>query len=105
MCREEACSRYSIPEKIISLFETWSEENSRTVTYRDKDMEILSLMVTLDEIGFTAAEIRAYLDSGCQLSMLNERRDSLLRSIHQAEIQLEKVDYLRFCMDRRGAEI
>lgn len=96
MCREEACSRYSIPDHIISLFEAWASGAGRPVSYSDNDLELLSLMVTLDEIGFTAGEIMDYLNSDKQLSMLNQRRDTLLRNIHSAELQLEKVDYLRY---------
>lgn len=96
MCRDEACARYSIPEHIISLFEAWAREEGRPVRYNDNDLELLSLIVTLDEIGFTGKEIMDYLKSDRQLSMLNLRRDTLLRNIHLAELQLEKVDYLRF---------
>lgn len=105
MCRDEACLRYNIPDGIIRLFESWSAEKGRSVTYRDDDIELLSLIITLDEIGFTGDEIRRYLDSDEKLSLLNERRDSLLRSIHNAELQLEKLDYLRFSADKRGARI
>lgn len=105
MCRDEACLKYSIPEDIVTLFEKWSAEKGRSITYTDDDIELLSLIITLDEIGFTGDEIRRYLDSDEKLSLLNERRDSLLRSIHDAELQLEKLDYLRFSADKRGVRI
>ena len=70
--------------------------------WSDQDLERLSLMMTLQDIGFTLDEVEAYMgqltrDCGCQacLSMLERRRAAVLEQIHFEEKQLARLDYLR----------
>lgn len=71
--------------------------------YTECDIEMLSLISTLREIGFDSCERKEYLSlmkAGSQaddkkLKMLNYKRMRCLEEIHSKENQLEKLDYIR----------
>lgn len=71
--------------------------------YDDTDLERLSTIMTLHDIGFTTEEVEAYMrllleqkDSDmARLRMLNQKRSTTLDEIHFRERQLERLDYLR----------
>ena len=72
--------------------------------YDDQDLERLSLIMTLHDIGFQKEEVEEYMrlllekDNSQQqrMQMLNKRRGVTLDEIHFREKQLERLDYLRF---------
>lgn len=76
--------------------------------YDDSDLEKLSMIMTLHDIGFSSAEVETYmrllLDGKSmdkkQLEMLNQKRDAILDRIHFREKQLERLDYLRYEINR-----
>ena len=69
----------------------------------DTDLERLSTIMTLHDIGFTTEEVEVYMrlllegePSGAQrLRMLEEKRSAALDEIHFKEHQLQRLDYLR----------
>ena len=72
--------------------------------YDDTDLERLSMIMTLNDIGFKNSEIETYMkkllekESGedqC-LKMLEQKRQSILDEIHFREKQLSNLDYLRY---------
>ena len=71
--------------------------------YDDEDLERLSTIMTLHDIGFTAEEVENYMrllleqpDSDRQrLRMMEEKRKETLDEIHFRERQLQRLDYLR----------
>ncbi len=71
--------------------------------YDDDDLERLSLMMTLHDIGFTPEETEIYMrllledKCGCRacLQMLERKRADALDEIHFREKQLARLDYLR----------
>ena len=71
--------------------------------YDDEDLERLSTIMTLHDIGFTAEEVENYMrllleqpDSDRQrLRMMEEKQKATLDEIHFRERQLQRLDYLR----------
>ena len=74
--------------------------------YDDSDIERLSTIMTLHDIGFTNAEVERYMKLLLQgqsgederLKMLETKRNGTLNEIHFKERQLDRLDYLRFEM-------
>lgn len=79
------------------------EEDRGEWRYDDSDLERLSLIMTLHDIGFRTQEVEAYLrltleepeNGQARLRMLNRRRDAALDELHLRERQLQRLDYLR----------
>ena len=72
--------------------------------YDETDIERLSLILTLHDVGFSSEEIERYKrlllsneDSAQErMAMLREKRDGTLDEIHFKQKQLDRLDYLRF---------
>ena len=72
--------------------------------YDDQDLERLSMIMTLHDIGFEKEEIETYMmlviqgadTSDKRLRMLQKKRDSILDSIHFQEKKIIHLDYLRY---------
>jgi DNA-binding transcriptional MerR regulator len=108
MTKEEASRAYNIPVEIFDQYENWGlcDTVGRVLDawlYDDRDLERLSMIMTLHDIGFNNSEIETYMrllltgestDSE-RLRMLNLKRDSALDEIHLKERQLQRLDYLR----------
>lgn len=108
MTIQEASERYKIPIKILREYESWGlcgavKKVMGDWQYDDQDLERLSMIMTLHDIGFTNEETEAYmcllLRGGStereRLRMLDEKRTAALDEIHFRERQLERMDYLR----------
>lgn len=109
MTKQEVAERFKIPLAILEEYESWdlcdSVQQVRAVwQYDDSDIERLSLIITLHDIGFTPSEVyeymRLYLGAGdtaaARLAMLEKRRSAALNEIHFQEMQLDRLDYLRY---------
>ena len=74
--------------------------------YDDQDIERLSMIMTLHEIGFDKGEVEAYMRLMLEgentrqqrIAMLNQKRGRTLDEIHFKEKQIEYMDYLRYEM-------
>lgn len=108
MTIQEASDRYQIPMNILKEYESWGlcgavKKVMGAWQYDDEDLEHLSLIMTLHDIGFTTEEVETYMrltleqaDSERErLRMLNRKRDSALNELHFRERQLQRLDYLR----------
>ena len=108
MTKDEASQRYRIPPHILDEYESWGlcgavKKVMGAWQYDDKDLERLSTIMTLHDIGFTADEVKTYMrllleqpDSDRQrLRMMEEKRKATLDEIHFRERQLQRLDYLR----------
>ena len=109
MTIDEASRRYNIPLEILQEYEQWGlcgavKKVMGTWQYDDTDLEHLSMIMTLHDIGFENFEIETYMrkllekESGedqC-LKMLEKKRQNLLDEIHFREKQLSNLDYLRY---------
>ena len=104
----EASARYNIPLEILQEYESWGLCGAvkRVIgvwQYDDTDIERLSLIMTLHDVGFASAEIETYMKllleqkgtEAQRLRMLDQKRESTLDEIHFREKQLEWLDYLR----------
>ena len=59
MTKQEASQRYSIPLWLLDEYESWGlcQEGQ----YGDSDLERLSMILTLHDVGFTVREVEAYM--------------------------------------------
>lgn len=104
----EAGKHYNIPIEIIREYESLGlcgklKEKIEACRCDNKDLERLSLIMTLHDIGFDKHEIKTYMQlreqSGSEsrlLGMLNQKRVSTLEDIHLKEHSIERLDYLRY---------
>ncbi len=114
MTIHEASKKYNIPIKILQEYESWGlcgevKKVMGSWRYDDSDIERLSLIMTLHDIGFTNEEIEKYMrlffkgtsTEQERIEMLNNKRDGTLHEIHFKEKQLDRLDYLRFEIQRK----
>lgn len=114
MTMEEVSSRYQIPEKILRDYESWGGCNAVKQVlgawqYDDRDLEYLSLIMTLHDIGFAKEEIETYMklilnqaETGdARLKILEDKRKRMLDEIHFQEKKLDHLDYLRYEIKRQ----
>ena len=105
----EASERYNIPLEILREYESWGlcgavKKVMGAWQYDDTDLERLSLIMTLHDIGFATDEIENYMkllvegkdSDAARLQMLNQKRSNMLDEIHFCEKQLDRLNYLRY---------
>ena len=108
MTQQEASEHYNIPVSILQEYESWGlcgavKKVMGVWLYDDEDLERLSTIMTLHDIGFTTEEVETYMrllleqpDSDKKrLRMMEEKRNETLDEIHFHERQLQRLDYLR----------
>ena len=86
--------------------------NAAAFHFSEEDIEKLSLIMTLQEIGFDKKEIKTWLclqqddkNSGAAcLKMLNKLRSETLDAIHLKEKTLDRIDFLRYELQRKAGE-
>ena len=66
MTKDEASQRYRIPPLILDEYENWGlcgalKKVMGAWQYDDEDLERLSTIMTLHDIGFTAEEVENYM--------------------------------------------
>lgn len=109
MTIDEASKLYNIPLNILHEYEQWGLCNAVKKVmgawqYDDTDLERLSLIMTLHDIGFESFEIETYMklllekenSEDERLKILEDKRRSILDDIHLKEKQLNYLDYLRY---------
>ena len=124
MTINEASERYGIPLDILHEYKRWglcgavkkaigSRQHDSAVPgdtdLDDTDLERLSLIMTLHDIGFQSSEIETYMrlllenenGEAQRLNMLNIKRRSTLDDIHFREKQLSYLDYLRYSIRKK----
>ena len=107
----EASERYKIPLKILREYESWGlcgevKKVMGAWQYDESDIERLSTIMTLHDIGFTNDQIERYMrlllkgraTEQEQLKMLREKRLGMLDEIHFKQKQLDRLDYLRYAI-------
>ena len=113
MTMDEVGRQYQIPRNILEEYERWGGcHGGRNVMgawqYDDQDIERLSLIMTLHDMGFNNSEVETYMrltlegdHTGSErIAMLNRRRDRTLDEIHFKEKQIAHMDYLRHEMQK-----
>ena len=109
MTIKEAVERYRIPEEILDEYESWgfcckNDKNIGDRQYDQTDIERLSLIMTLHDVGFSGAEAERYMrlalsdkdTSKERTEMLRKKRNGTLDEIHTKQEQLDRLDFLRF---------
>ena len=117
MTKEEASRNYQIPLEILDEYESWGLCGSVKQVmghwqYDDQDLERLSLIMALHDIGLSASEVESYMrltleDHGTEqrrMNMLNDLRARKLDEIHLKEKQVERLDYLRYKLRGQSAK-
>ena len=95
MTIHEASKKYNIPIKILQEYESWGlcgevKKVMGSWRYDDSDIERLSLIMTLHDIGFTNEEIKKYMrlffkgtsTEQERIEMLNNKRDGTLTLVN-----------------------
>lgn len=113
MTIEEASKEYQIPIHILEEYRDWGlcdavKSVMNTWHYDETDIQRLSVIMTLHDIGFTKDEVAQYMRlymEGSQtsverLQMLLTRRSKAMDEIHCKEKQLERLDYLRYEIEK-----
>lgn len=117
MTIQEASEHYRIPMHVLREYESWGlcgavKKVMGDWQYDDTDLERLSTIMTLHDIGFTSQEVETYMrllleqegTGRTRLRMLDEKRRATLDDIHFREKQLERLDYLRHELRKRTDE-
>ncbi len=118
MTVNEVSERYKIPVKILQEYESWGlcgevKKIMGSWHYDESDIERLSTIMTLHDIGFTNDEVWRYMrlllegESTEQerMKMLTDKRSGTLDEIHFKQQQLDRLDYLRFEMKSYNSEM
>ena len=117
MTIDEASRQYCIPIQILREYESWGlcgavKKVMGAWQYDDTDIERLTAIMTLHDIGCTSQEVETYMrllleqegTGRARLRMLDEKRRAALDDIHFREKQLERLDYLRHELRKRTDE-
>ncbi len=114
MTREEAIERYRIPLPVLRAYGSWglgsAAEKTGAHQLDGSDIERLSLIMTLYDIGFADREVERYMRlslAGSQTAaerkrLLDEKRGQMLETIHRCQQQLDRLDHLRYRLARAG---
>lgn len=113
MTINEASERYQIPLKVLKEYEEWGlcgavKKVMGAWQYDDQDIERLSMIMTLHDIGFSSGEVETYMRLTLEgehteperIAMLNRKRGETLDEIHFKEKQIAHMDYLRYEMQK-----
>lgn len=116
--KEEVSRKYQIPIAVLEEYQSWGlcgavKAAMADWRYDDQDLERLSMIMALHDIGFDTQAIEEYMKlmlkgsetQGTRLSMLNKQRSKTLEEIHLKERQLERMDYLRHAMREESLEL
>lgn len=113
MTIDEASKQYEIPINILKEYQSWGlcsavKSVMGAWQYDDKDIERLSLIMTLHDIGFTNEEVEQYMrlvvaednTNEEQMQMLTRLRRKAMDEIHFKQKQLDRLDYLRYEIEK-----
>lgn len=108
MTSDEASTRYKIPLSILKEYESWGLCNAvKSVMgawqYNEQDIERLSLIMTLHDVGFASDDVERYMrllvspsdTSKERLQMLQALRGNLMDELHIKQKNVDRLDYLR----------
>ena len=117
MTIDEASERYQIPIEVLREYESWGlcgevKKVMGAWQYDDTDLQRLSVIMTLHDIGFNNAEVESYMrlllegnfTEAERLQMRNKKRGTTLDEIHFKQKQLDRMDYLRYKIEKAQKE-
>ncbi len=113
----EARERYNIPIEVLREYESWGlcgtvKKVLGAWQYDDEDIRRLSTIMTLHDVGFSNEEVETYMrlllekeNTGQKLlEIISRRRDSTLDEIHFKQAQLDRLDYLRYKIQKQAGQ-
>lgn len=100
MTKQEVLQKYNVPSDLLDKY----EEIKKCTSYSDKDIENISMIMTLYDAGFDDTEVKKYIGfvlsdedtSAKRTAMLTKKRKCTLDEIHSKQKQLDGIDYLRY---------
>mgnify|MGYP004662764189 CR=1 FL=1 len=110
MTIDEVSRRYRISPELLKEYEQWQLCTGENKTagawqYDDADIQRLSMIITLKDVGLSSDEIKEYMQPSekenklqRRTEILNKKRNETLEEIHLLEKKLECIDYLRCCI-------
>ena len=109
MTKQEVLIKYNVPPDLLDKYEALQ----KCTSYNDKDVENISMIMTLYDAGFDDTEVKKYFDlclSGedtaeKRTAMLTKKRKHTLDEIHSKQKQLDGIDYLRYKVAKENKEI
>ena len=114
MTIEEVSERYQVPINILKMYENWGLCGAvKTVIgerqYDHEDIERLSMIMTLQDVGLTSVEAETYMrlfiaerDTEAErMQMLEKIRTQTVDELHFKQKQLYQLDYLRYKIQDR----
>ena len=109
MTIQEASERYHIPIEILREYESWGlcgavKKVMGVWQYDEEDIRRLSTIMTLHDVGFSNEEVEKYMrlllegenTEEERLEIISRHRDSTLDEIHFRQAQLDRLDYLKY---------
>ena len=109
MTDKEVNKRHMVPMEVLREYEGWKLCDAENKTegnwdYDASDLELLGMVMTLRNIGFSEKEVENYMrleileekTEQQRIRMLNDRRENILDEIHSREKQISRLDYLRY---------
>ena len=109
---------YKYTYKYMCEYESWGlcgavKKVMGAWQYDDSDLERLSLIMTLHDIGFANEEIENYMKlltegkntDAERMRMLNKKHNAMLDEIHFREKQLDRLNYLRYEIEKKNAAL
>ncbi len=100
MTKQEVLQLYNVPPDLLDKYTAIK----KCTSYSDKDIENISMIMTLYDAGFDDTEVKKYIGfrlseedtSEKQAEMLTKKRKDTLDEIHSKQKQLDGIDYLRY---------
>ena len=100
MTKEDVIKNYNIPADLLNKYEAIQKCKS----YSDKDIENISMIMTLYDAGFDDTEVKKYISFSLsdedttdkRTAILTKKRKHTLDEIHLKQKQLDDIDYLRY---------
>lgn len=116
MTISEASKNYQIPLDIMEEYKAlglcgMQVEMGGDWVCSDRDLEQLNLLILLHASGFDTEEIQEYLAGQTaeaparRLRLLARKRNETLEEIHQKELQLDNLDYLRYELQKESSAV
>lgn len=118
MTASEIKKTYGISEDVLNTYEIQVKEKISDIKtgedgYSDQELEKISMVITLQEIGFHEQEIGEFfrlaekgtITKDARRRMLLKQRNRILDEIHRKEKILEELDYIRYGLEGTGSAL
>lgn len=100
MTKQEVLQKYGVPPDLLDKYAAMQKCSS----YSDKDIENISMIMTLYDVGFDDSEVKRYINfclsgedtAAKRTEMLAKKRKHTLDEIHSKQKQLDGIDFLRY---------